>query len=180
MIDYENLKTQFINKVNEKVPQLYLCFNCYKCTLSCPNSSKMQIPPHQLIKLVQLQELEILLESNTLWICNGCNSCFIKCPNEIKHSEILDILRETFLPILMDKKLIDKDVLIFHKSFIDFIKKWDIQNELYLGLKFALKTGKIRERFSEALKMFKKGYLKPEFSPVKRIFKRNISKILKE
>ncbi|MCS7364115.1 MAG: 4Fe-4S dicluster domain-containing protein [archaeon GB-1867-035] len=71
---------------------VYLCYQCGMCSGSCPLVSVMDIPPNQVIRMIQLN-MEEVLDSKTIWICASCYNCTIRCPRGLDPAKIINALR---------------------------------------------------------------------------------------
>jgi heterodisulfide reductase subunit B len=71
---------------------VYLCYQCVKCTSGCPLAEYMDLNPNQVLRAVQLGD-ESVLTSNTIWICAACETCTTRCPQGIDIAAIMDELR---------------------------------------------------------------------------------------
>jgi heterodisulfide reductase subunit C len=69
-----------------------LCYQCGKCSATCPLSSKMDLLPHQVVRYLQLG-LDEVFDSNSHWLCATCFSCETQCPRGIDVSKICEALR---------------------------------------------------------------------------------------
>ncbi|MEM2137400.1 MAG: 4Fe-4S dicluster domain-containing protein [Candidatus Methanomethylicia archaeon] len=82
--------SQLVYELSGKNP--YLCYQCGMCSGSCPMIRDMDIPPHQIIRMVQMDMQEVL-RSKTIWVCASCNTCSIRCPRDVDPAGIINILR---------------------------------------------------------------------------------------
>ena len=57
----------------------------------------MDIPPHQVIRLVQLGRIDEILDSNTQWICAACITCTVRCPKGVDIAAVMEALRQLVL-----------------------------------------------------------------------------------
>ena len=71
---------------------VYLCYQCGKCTSGCPLSEHMDLNPNQVMRAVQLGD-DSVLESNTIWVCAACQTCTTRCPQGIDIAAVMDELR---------------------------------------------------------------------------------------
>jgi heterodisulfide reductase subunit B len=71
---------------------VFLCYQCVKCTSGCPLAEHMDLNPNQVLRAVQLGD-DSVLESNTIWICAACQTCTTRCPQGIDIAAIMDELR---------------------------------------------------------------------------------------
>ena len=85
-----------------------LCYQCGLCSGTCPVRSHMDLSPTQLIRLVQIGNIEKIFKSNTFWICSSCYACQIICPREIKITKIIEALRQIQLRKEQDKIVINE------------------------------------------------------------------------
>jgi heterodisulfide reductase subunit B len=86
---YEPLTQSIAEHIGENV---YLCYQCVKCTSGCPLAEHMDLHPNQVLRAVQLGD-ESVLESKTIWICASCQTCTTRCPQGIDIAAIMDELR---------------------------------------------------------------------------------------
>ncbi len=71
---------------------VFLCYQCVKCTSGCPLTEYMDLNPNQVLRTVQLGD-ESVLESKTIWVCASCQTCTTRCPQGIDIAAIMDELR---------------------------------------------------------------------------------------
>ncbi|MCK4313771.1 4Fe-4S dicluster domain-containing protein [Candidatus Bathyarchaeota archaeon] len=79
------------------------CYQCGLCSGSCPVRSAMDLSPTQIIRLVQISDIERIFESNTFWICSTCFACQAICPRKINITKIMETLRQIRLRRDQDK-----------------------------------------------------------------------------
>ena len=93
---------------------VYLCYQCMKCTSGCPVAEHMDLTPNQVMRAVQLGD-DSVLENKTIWVCAACQTCTTRCPQGIDIAAIMDELRieakrRGIKPVLPD---VDKFVRLF-------------------------------------------------------------------
>ncbi len=94
----EEINNEDIDKIVElSDTNIFACYQCGKCTAGCPTSEFMDIPPHQVIRLLQLGRINEILDNNTIWICASCITCAIRCPKGVDLSKIMEALRQVIL-----------------------------------------------------------------------------------
>jgi heterodisulfide reductase subunit B len=71
---------------------VFLCYQCVKCTSGCPLAEHMDLHPNQVMRAAQLND-ESVLESKTIWVCASCQTCTTRCPQGIDIAAIMDELR---------------------------------------------------------------------------------------
>ena len=152
----------FRRKVEEKSGEkISACFQCEKCTNGCPVTFAMDIVPHKIIRSVHLGLRDQVLNSDTIWVCASCETCTARCPNGIDIAHIMDSLRQISQAEGIEAS--QKNVPIFHKTFLDSMKRFGRVHEASMAAMFALKSGGIRGLLDQSgmgLEMFRKGKVK--------------------
>jgi len=117
----ESLADQVKSITGESVAN---CYQCAKCSGGCPLAEDMDIPPSQLLHMIQLGLPELderVLNSLTIWLCLTCETCVTRCPKEVDLPKIMDFLRQESLK----RGLINpqaKKIIAFHKAFLDTVQ----------------------------------------------------------
>lgn len=135
---------------------VFLCYQCVKCTSGCPLAEHMDLNPNQVMRAVQLGD-ESVLESNTIWICAACQTCTTRCPQGIDIAAIMDELRmeakrrgiEPALPA------VDK----FGRLFLADIRLMGRLHEVGLMAGLNLVTGHVFKDMDLAVEMLKRNKL---------------------
>lgn len=100
-----------------------LCYQCGKCSATCPLATRMDLLPHQVIRHLQLG-LDQVLEANSSWLCATCFSCETQCPRGIDVSKIMEAIRVTKLrQDQRDLKLEDQPVLMPQQGLVSAYRK---------------------------------------------------------
>ncbi len=71
---------------------VYLCYQCSRCTSGCPLAEPFDLRPNQVMRSIQLNE-ESVLESKTIWLCASCQTCTARCPEGLDIAGVMDALR---------------------------------------------------------------------------------------
>lgn len=161
------------------------CYQCGKCSAGCPLSEEMDYPPSVIMRMLQTGNSDLeekILRSFSIWVCLTCEMCFARCPMSIDIPKMMDYLREKSLE---EKKANPKakEIVAFHKSFLDSIKYTGRLYEIGLFVDYKARTLKILDDLALAPKMLKRGKLNiiPELikdrSGVAAIFKKSVKKI---
>ena len=50
------------------------CYQCGKCSAGCPMAEAMDLPPQQIMRLLQMGEVDQVLQAESPWICAQCNT----------------------------------------------------------------------------------------------------------
>ncbi|MCD6099055.1 MAG: 4Fe-4S dicluster domain-containing protein [Candidatus Marinimicrobia bacterium] len=76
---------------------VFACYQCGNCSASCPATEFMDVPPHQVMRYLQLEMFDEIVKANTCWICAACITCTAKCPRGIDIAKTMEGLRQIFL-----------------------------------------------------------------------------------
>ena len=164
---------------------LFACYQCEKCTNGCPVTFAMDYHPHQIIRMVQLGLTEEISNSTSIWVCASCETCFTRCPNEIDIPKLMDYLKQWILS--KGEKPVEETVALFHKSFLNNIRKFGRIHETSLMRNYMLSTAIAEKRIDLkemlrnlklGLKMLKRGRL--AFIPHKTGGKDEVRNIFKK
>ena len=68
---------------------VYACYQCGKCTAGCPFS----LGPQQVVRLLQLGDVEGALAHSTTWDCASCLTCAAACPKGVSPAALQRTLR---------------------------------------------------------------------------------------
>jgi heterodisulfide reductase subunit B len=167
-----DLAQQILNRSGENV---FLCYQCKKCTAGCPVAPYFDLTPHQVLRACQFGQDQLVLNSRTISICAACETCSTRCPQGIDIARIMDELEIMAQELGIKSKA--PTVPMFYRSAnrgIDwFGRMWELglMAELYAREFFAGELN-FRQVFKYdlplALKMFRKGKLKILPSVVRR------------
>ncbi len=73
------------------------CMQCGKCSAGCPAAAGMDILPHQIIRNLQLGQVEKVVESKTIWNCASCFTCASRCPRNVDLARLMEAVRLTIV-----------------------------------------------------------------------------------
>lgn len=73
------------------------CIQCAKCSAGCPASSHMDILPHQVVRLLQLGQVDKIAASKSIWNCAACFTCVSRCPRDIDIAKLMEAVRLTLI-----------------------------------------------------------------------------------
>jgi heterodisulfide reductase subunit C len=71
---------------------VYLCYQCIKCSSGCPMAEFFDWQPNQIMRALQLGQEDIALKSQTPWLCASCQTCTTRCPQGLDINGIMDFL----------------------------------------------------------------------------------------
>ncbi len=69
---------------------VYACYQCGRCTASCPFSFE----PQQVVRRLQLGQVDAALAAGTTWSCASCFTCTAACPKDVDPARVMRALRE--------------------------------------------------------------------------------------
>lgn len=146
---------EFLSQVKgETGVEVGACYQCERCTNSCPVAQFMDIKPHQVIRYVQLGFREELLSSKTIWICLSCEMCTAHCPNEVGVAEVIIHLRNTAANSPYPAS--ERELELFYRKFMEELSRFGRINEIWL-------MGSFNRDLHVLMKKLKEGSLIPEF-----------------
>lgn len=171
------VKTDLAKRIQEELGQnVFLCYQCVKCTSGCPVGGYFDWQPNQIMRAVQLGQEDIALESETPWLCASCQTCTTRCPQGLDIAAIMDFLtREAkergFEPAR-------PELNTFNEAFMRELKLWGRSYEPGLMVEMTLRNRDLKALLDDAgmySKMIQKGkvgfFPKPTRMPSKRKIK---------
>ncbi len=117
----KNLKKIKEDIVNYIDPNIYNCYQCGKCTASCPMVDAFEYKPNQIIRLVMLDKIDKILDSNSVYLCLSCEICSSRCPQDVHIASIMNFIRNESWKI--DEFKI-KNISRFYKIFLRIISRF--------------------------------------------------------
>ncbi len=134
------------------------CMQCGMCTGGCPLAYEMDYSPRQILRLLQLGLIDEALSSRTIWLCLTCETCTARCPRDIDLAKVMNSLRE--MAITQKIKPAEKDILTFHRSFLELVKRGGRLFELGLVGLYKLRSRHLFQDVFLAPAMLRRGKLK--------------------
>ena len=137
------------------------CYQCGKCSAGCAVNEEMDYPPSLIMRMLQTENEEYyndILHSQSIWLCVSCQNCLTRCPMEIDIPRLMDYLREKALEKQTINKKV-KDIISFHKAFLDSIKYTGRLYEIGLVGGYKMRTFNLLQDLTVAPGMFVKGKL---------------------
>jgi len=155
------INSDLAQRIQEELGQnVYLCYQCVKCTSGCPVGKYFDWQPNQIMRAVQLGQEDIALEAQTPWLCASCQTCTTRCPQDLDIAAIMDFLTREALDRGIDPPVPEVDNM--NKAFLREVRLWGRSYEL--GLIAELKLRNIRTHpITEDLDMGIKMIVKNKF-----------------
>ncbi|MTI82189.1 MAG: hypothetical protein FH758_15245 [Firmicutes bacterium] len=151
----EHLSTVIYQDTDQQVNR---CYGCMKCSGGCPISFAADIKIHEIIRLVNLNQLDKLLQCKTIWLCAFCKTCKQRCPNDIDSSLVMDWLKSKALRD--DVAIAMPNIPILYQSFLQSVEKLGRVHEAGWISSYKIKTKTYSNDLKLGLKMIRKGKLK--------------------
>lgn len=120
---------------------VYLCYQCQKCTSGCPVAAYFDLPPHEILRACQFGQRDLVLNSRTIWLCAACETCTTRCPQEIDIAKLMDVLKVMAEEAKIPPKV--PEVSIFYRAFTRTVRwfgrlyELGLMGEMYLRLLLA-------------------------------------------
>jgi heterodisulfide reductase subunit B2 len=148
-----NLAERIREELGENV---YLCYQCVKCTSGCPVSGYFDWQPNQIMRAVQLGQEDIALQSKTPWLCSSCLTCTTRCPQGLNITAIMEFLTRESLSRGFKPKIPETNR--FNKAFMREVNIWGRSYEPGLMAELILQNPRtLIDDFQLYLRFFQKG-----------------------
>lgn len=93
-ISARQLRTELIKEIEELSGQnLMACYQCGKCSAGCPLAFAMDALPHQIVRLLQLGQVNRVMACSSFWLCAACLMCTSRCPKGVDLARVMEALR---------------------------------------------------------------------------------------
>ncbi len=136
---------------------VYLCYQCIKCTSGCPVAEFFDWQPNQIMRAVQLGQESIALKAQTPWLCAACQLCTTRCPQGLDINAIMEFLTREAKARGYDPPV--PEVEIFDEAFMREIRLWGRAYELGLMAEMKLRTRNFKGDMDLGVQMLRKGKL---------------------
>ena len=133
--DYTTLADEMRRRTGDNPAR---CYQCGKCSAGCPMAGETAVRPHDVMRLVNLDRRDELLDSESLWLCLTCETCTSRCPNQCDPAKVIDTLREMALAA---GRSTPRRITAFHRAFLDQVRLTGRSFELGLIVEYKLRSG---------------------------------------
>ncbi|HEY4690645.1 MAG TPA: heterodisulfide reductase-related iron-sulfur binding cluster [Anaerolineae bacterium] len=153
------INSDLARRVQDETGQnVYLCYQCIKCTSGCPVAEFFDWQPNQVMRALQLGQEDIALHAQTPWLCACCQTCTTRCPQGLDVTAIMEFLTREALERGIRPSVPEVDV--FNQAFMREVRLWRRAYELGLMAEVKLRTRNITGDLDLGLKLFQKRKLK--------------------
>jgi heterodisulfide reductase subunit C len=131
-------KTTLFDRVVAATPGgelLRKCLQCGSCGGSCPSGFDMDHTPRAIFALINADEEEEVLSSNTPWFCVSCYACTARCPQQIPITDIMYTLKEM---AIQAGRYEHPHAAKFSETFIGFVEQRGRSFEAGLATRYHL------------------------------------------
>ncbi len=139
------------NIASDLAADVMRCYQCAKCSSGCPVAARSDLKPHQVVRLMQMDQREEVLASRFIWECTSCQTCATRCPQKVDVAALNDKLRTV--------SRAGGRVSVFNEVFLAGVRDRGRVHELSLMAAYKLRTGRFMEDAGKAPMMLSKGKL---------------------
>lgn len=153
------MSTELAQRIQDELGQnVYLCYQCVKCTSGCPLAEFFDWQPNQILRALQLGQEDIALHAQTPWLCASCQTCTTRCPQGLDITAIMEFLTRQALERGIQPRV--PEVNVFNEAFLREVRLWGRAYELGLMAEVKLRTGNLFGDLDLGMKMFQKNKMK--------------------
>ncbi|NLE46562.1 MAG: (Fe-S)-binding protein [Chloroflexi bacterium] len=89
------LSTELSKQIREECGEnVYLCYQCERCSSGCPTVAAMRYRPAQIMRLAQFGLEDALVRDASVWRCLGCDNCTEHCPYDLSVRRVVELMRQ--------------------------------------------------------------------------------------
>jgi heterodisulfide reductase subunit D len=89
------LSTDMATFVREECGEnVYLCYQCERCSSGCPTVPAMHYRPAQMMRMAQFGLEDMLASDASIWRCVGCDMCTAHCPHNLSVRRLVEVMRQ--------------------------------------------------------------------------------------
>lgn len=119
------------------------CYQCGKCSGGCPVCPDMDMTPNQVIRLVQLGNMDAVYGASAPWLCAGCNICTSRCPVGVDLARVMDAVRVVGERMGYRPPPAGARVRVFVEAFLDNVKEYGRLSEAGLMSTYNVNSGRL-------------------------------------
>ena len=159
MATKERVATETLAEIVEQDigSNVYLCYQCVRCSSGCPVAEHMDLLPNQVMRALQLGQEDIALQAETPWLCASCQTCTTRCPQGLDIAGIMDFLTREAREQGYEPSV--REVDVFNQAFMREVRLWGRSFELGMLAEMKLRLRNFTDDLDLGLKMFSKNKL---------------------
>lgn len=139
------------------------CYQCGKCSAGCPMAHAMDLQSRQIVRCIQLGDMDTLLNSKAIWLCATCHACVDRCPNDINIPGLVENARYA----AKERGLCAvKEVDTFNSTFLGNVRRCGRSQEAILEGVYNVKTGNFMQDMANAPHMMLHGLASVDITTV--------------
>jgi heterodisulfide reductase subunit C len=172
--DTERIRREILDYIE---PKIYNCYQCGKCTSSCPLSDVFEYKANQVIRLVQAGNIDAIINSNSIFLCLSCAICSSRCPQDIHIATIMNFIRNE---AWKTNRFKIKSIARFYKTFLRIVGRTGRSFEPGLLISLNFLSGRLFNDMDLALDILKKRKIRllPEFIKGRKQITKTIKKYM--
>jgi len=148
------ISTDLADRIRRETGEnVYLCYQCVKCTSGCPLTEHFDLAPNQVMRAAQLGMEELIFQSRTPWLCASCQTCTTRCPQGIDIARVMDFIVSEAMAEGIEPKV--PEIALFNKVFLRDVNILGRSYELGLIAEMGLRTRQPFKDLDLGLEMFK-------------------------
>jgi len=148
------LSTALADRIRKETGEnVFLCYQCTKCTAGCPLAQYFDLTPNQVMRAAQLGIEELVFNSKSPWLCASCMTCTTRCPQGLDIARVMDFIVSE--AIAAGKKSPVPEIALFNKVFLRNVNILGRAYEMGLMLEMNLRTGQLFKDVGMGLDMIR-------------------------
>jgi heterodisulfide reductase subunit B2 len=152
------IKPELAQRIQDELGEnVYLCYQCIKCTSGCPVGEFFDWQPNQVMRALQLGQEDVALHSKTPWLCASCQTCSTRCPQGLDIAAIMEFLTREALERGIKPGI--PEVNVFNEAFMRELRLWGRSYELGLMVEMKLRNRDLLSDMDLGIKMVAKNKL---------------------
>ena len=162
-----NLNSDLARRIQDELGQnVYLCYQCVKCTSGCPMVDFFDWQPNQIMRALQLGQEDLCLHAQTPWLCASCQTCATRCPQDLNITAIMELITRVALERGVPPAI--PEVKVFNEAFMREVGLWRRSYELGLMAEIKLRTKNLFGDMDLAVQMVRRNKIPFLPTPTRR------------
>jgi len=124
----------------------------------------MDLMPRQIVRYMQLGQMDEVLNSKTIWLCASCHTCVERCPHKINLPALIEKARHE---AKRQKICAVREVDIFNDVFIENVKRFGRSQEAIVAGAYNVLSKNFTQDMVNVPHMIRHQLVKPELNLTK-------------